>query len=624
MGGPDIFISYARANVDVARQYAEAFGAAGFNVWWDDDLRSGEVFDEAIEKALRAAKAVVVLWSPESVKSRWVRAEATLAERNKTFVPVTIEPCERPIVFELTHTPDLCGWDGDAGAPEWQALLKDVRNSLHSDEPAPASSRETAPLPSLDQLSVAVLPFANMSGDPEQEYFADGITEDVITDLSKVSALKVIARNTVFTLKGQHVDVGEIARKLNVTHVVEGSVRKAGNRVRVTAQLIDGSDNAHVWAERWDRNLDDIFELQDELSQEIVKALRLNLLPDEQKELSSRGTDNVEAYDLAIRARAQHLTFGRSNSRKAVELFRDALELDPNFADAWLGLANSLGNLLMYEPEHHDELFGQLLEAHRRGMAIDPDSSLAWLLTAEIASWTYDWPTLSKALEKATAFNVFSGHYFATLGRGKEAAERQLNYRVTDPLSIGTSFVTQYLLDGAGRLDEAEIEYERSRGLVGPRVTMEWRALTRAMVRGDSDRVKMIYKDRFEGDNHFQYYRADLTKVLDDPEAALKVLGEALTNPEFQDGARMAAVANWAIFYGDNGMALDALRRGFVERKHGIATVDLWQPNLAGLRRDPRFKQILLDMGLADFWRKSGNWGDFARPVGDNDFEIIA
>ena len=129
----------------------------------------------------------------------------------------------------------------------------------------------------------------NMSGDPEQEYFSDGITEDIITDLSKVSALSVVARNTAFTFKGHTVDVKEVAQSLGVDHVLEGSVRKAGNRVRITAQLIDGKAGDHLWADRYDRDLTDIFVIQDEISKEIVRALRLRLLPEEEQAIEAAG-----------------------------------------------------------------------------------------------------------------------------------------------------------------------------------------------------------------------------------------------------------------------------------------------------------------------------------------------
>ena len=165
--------------------------------------------------------------------------------------------------------------------------------------------------------AICVLPFANMSGDPEQEYFSDGITEDIITDLSKVSALAVISRNSAFMYKGKHVDVTKVARELKVSHVLEGSVRKAGGRVRITAQLVDGSSNDHVWAERYDRDLNDIFALQDEISEAIVKALKLKLLPEEKKAIEQRGTDNVEAYNLYLMARQSYVTGHEVDARRA-------------------------------------------------------------------------------------------------------------------------------------------------------------------------------------------------------------------------------------------------------------------------------------------------------------------
>jgi adenylate cyclase len=189
------------------------------------------------------------------------------------------------------------------------------------------------------KVSIAVLPFVNMSGDVEQEYFSDGITEDVITDLSKASALSVIARNTAFTFKGKAVDVAKIARQLNVGYVVEGSVRKAGGRVRITAQLIDGARGDHVWAERYDRDLKDIFALQDEISQAIVAALKVKLLPDEKKAIETRATHNLDAYQLYLLARHYHERMSVKNLEIAVRFCRRALEIDPNYARAWALLA---------------------------------------------------------------------------------------------------------------------------------------------------------------------------------------------------------------------------------------------------------------------------------------------
>ena len=192
------------------------------------------------------------------------------------------------------------------------------------------------------KLSICVLPFANMSGDPEQEYFSDGISEDIITDLSKVSALWVVARNTAFTFKGKHVDVPQVARQLKVSHVLEGSVRKSGGRVRITAQLIDGATDGHIWAERYDRDLNDIFALQDEISEAIVKALKLKLLPEEKKAIEQRGTNNLEAYKLYLMARQYSVTGNLGAARRGeaiIRLCRRAIELDPNYALAWALIA---------------------------------------------------------------------------------------------------------------------------------------------------------------------------------------------------------------------------------------------------------------------------------------------
>ena len=192
------------------------------------------------------------------------------------------------------------------------------------------------------RVYVCVLPFANMSGDQEQEYFSDGITEDIITDLSKVSAIAVVSRNTAFTFKGKNVDISQVARQLKVTHVLEGSVRKSGNRVRITAQLIDGKSDDHVWAERWDRDLTDIFALQDEISEAIVKALKVKLLPEEKKAIEQRGTNNLEAYQIYLLARNAYILTNMTDPSKAAmveRLCQRAIALDPHYARAWAMMA---------------------------------------------------------------------------------------------------------------------------------------------------------------------------------------------------------------------------------------------------------------------------------------------
>jgi hypothetical protein len=240
---PDIFLSYSRDDQATARRFAEGFERAGFTVWWDATLEAGQAYDEVTEKALQEARAVVVLWSKTSVASRWVRAEATQAIENQTLVPVMIEACKRPIMFELTQTADLSHWTGDVSDKAWQSSLAGLRRfvekgSLGAQLPTEVS-QSRARIPDASSTpdsvverapSIAVLPFANVSGDKEQEYFSDGLAEEIINAMAQISGLRVIARTSAFAFKGQNTDIRRIAETLGVANVLEGSVRRLVQR----------------------------------------------------------------------------------------------------------------------------------------------------------------------------------------------------------------------------------------------------------------------------------------------------------------------------------------------------------------------------------------------------------
>jgi adenylate cyclase len=198
---------------------------------------------------------------------------------------------------------------------------------------------ESAGLPLPDRPSVAVLPFANLSQDPAQDYFSDGVTEDLITGLSKVSGLFVIARNSVFTYKGKPVKVREVSRDLGVRYVLEGGVQRSGSRVRITAQLVDATTGYHIWAERYDREVNDIFTLQDEVTQRIVRAMAVKLTEAEKGRLGRMPTGNLDAYDLVLRGHEERRRTTRDGNAEARRLFVKALDLDPNYAAAYLGLS---------------------------------------------------------------------------------------------------------------------------------------------------------------------------------------------------------------------------------------------------------------------------------------------
>lgn len=220
------------------------------------------------------------------------------------------------------------------------------------------------------QASIAVLPFVNMSGDPEQDYFSDGITEDIITDLSKISALFVVSRNTAFTYKGSSEDLDRVASRLGVQYLLEGSVRKVNDRVRITAQLIDGRTNGHVWAERYDRKFEDIFELQDDISHAIVDALRLKMLPQERETISQRPTYNSEAYRFYLMGRSFfHRGHTRRFLRLAKQMFQRALDIEHDYAAAHAGIADCNSHLL--DAGDTSITTNEIFEQSERALTID-------------------------------------------------------------------------------------------------------------------------------------------------------------------------------------------------------------------------------------------------------------
>jgi len=236
---------------------------------------------------------------------------------------------------------------------------------------------------------LAVLPFENMSGDPEQGYFADGIAEDLITLLSKLAQLTVIARNSSFAYKGRSVKVQDIARDLGITHLVEGSVRKAGNRVRVTGQLIKCSDGSHLWADRYDRDLTDIFEVQDEVTREIVRALSVKLAPGDFRKLKAQGAANVEAYDLFLKGREAMYLHSAGENARARALLQQSRELDPNFAPAaaYLGLVDIVDYINGWGEDPEESLAA----GHRMGLEavrLDPTFPYAHITLGNSYLWT--------------------------------------------------------------------------------------------------------------------------------------------------------------------------------------------------------------------------------------------
>ena len=233
----------------------------------------------------------------------------------------------------------------------------------------PASAAQSPP-------SIAVLPFVNMSADPDQEFFADGMSEELINALTQVEGLRVIARTSAFSFKGTNADIATIGAKLKVSAVVEGSVRKAGNRLRIAAQLIDVAGGHHLWSEVYDRSLDDVFEIQDEIARTIVTTIRPKLLPDSAAPLVKRSTESQEAYELYLRAVDRSSNFERWDTRTAIEMLKDATSIDPGYADAWARLALACTQMdFVFEPDR--DWNERAEEAVHRAFELDPDNAEA-------------------------------------------------------------------------------------------------------------------------------------------------------------------------------------------------------------------------------------------------------
>ncbi len=425
-----------------------------------------------------------------------------------------------------------------------------------------------------DRISICVLPFANISGDAEQEYFSDGISEDIITDLSKVSALRVVSRNTAFTFKGKPVDVRQVAGQLKVSHVLEGSVRKAAGRVRITAQLIDGSNDSHVWAERYDRDLNDIFALQDEISNAIVDALKVKLLPEEKKAIERRGTENVDAYNLYLLARQTYVTGFEGDARRneaIIRLCRRAVEIDPDYAEAWALIAMAEMSLRTSFGGGGD---GGLAAAER-ALELNADLAEAHAVKARILSEEKRDEEASREIETALRL---------------------------DPESHQVNKCAAMLIFRQQRIDEAIRYFEKAVALEEGDFGSSGMLITCYTALGNHDaarRAAEITLARAEkvlahdlNNGSAMGHGSNALAVLGQGERAKDWMGRALLIDPENVTMRYNFACTLASYLNDKEAALEMLGPAFEKMGTFInhAKVD---PDLGPLREDPRFKAML-------------------------------
>jgi len=425
------------------------------------------------------------------------------------------------------------------------------------------------------ETSVAVLPFVNMSDDAENEYFSDGISEELLNVLVRVEGLRVPSRTSSFTFKGSNKKIAEIGQELQVDHVLEGSVRKAGDRIRVTAQLIDVRTDAHLWSQTFTRELDDIFAVQDEIAQSIVAALKVTLDPDQQKRLLGRGTENIEAYNKYLLGR--HFWNRRIPGRmaEAIAPLQEAVELDPNFDQAWAALADAYVLLPEYDEGTVADNIPPALAAAQKALAINPASARALTTSAYIKSmYYYHWAEAEREFMKAIGIepgyataHQWYAEMLAVERRTDEALAQLDAAAAVDPLAPIIRHVKGWVALWAGRLDEAEGFYLTALKL-DPGLPYSVSNLAQLyMARGDYEQARARWT---------QYYQllglppGPEQKVIDAMDASLGRLDLALETilENFESGGAYCAHVNRMVIYDP-------------------------------LREDPRFRAMLTQMNLS-------------------------
>jgi TolB-like protein len=380
----DIFISYSKGYQAQTEQLARELRAKGFSVWYDTSLVPGDSFRDVIISELAQARAAIVIWNAASVKSEWVCSEASRARARRILIPVRtddIRSHDIPPPFDGLHTELLSNRSAIEAALTKLGVLATLPIEDNSSASSGLQHDSTRPTPMLpNKPSIAVLPFRSMSTDSALEYFTDGIAEDILTTLSKIHELVVIAGNSSFAFKGQARDIREIGRILGVHYVLEGSVRKAGNRVRLTAQLIDSLNGGNVWADHFEGNLDDVFELQDRITHDIVAALEVRLTFGEEMRVWRKRSGSPLVYEHVQKGRVLYTNFAKHTHAQARSELERALAIDPNCTPALMMLGLTLTDQARFGWKKDEATsYEAALECAARALAVDPNSAEAYV-----------------------------------------------------------------------------------------------------------------------------------------------------------------------------------------------------------------------------------------------------
>ena len=619
---PDIFLSYSRQDVAVAGQMAAVLAAAGHDVWWDREIRAGDVYDQVLENALRASRLVIVLWSKTAVLSDWVRSEATVAMQSGTLMPVMIEDCQRPVAFELRQSADLIGWKGNEMDPRLAAVLAEVARQLG----APAAVAKPAVVPTGPSrrlliggaagvaalaaggfgawkflggeaddgtASVVVLPFANLSSDPEQAFFSDGIAEELRNALSQIRGLKVIGRVSSEKFRDTH-DLPAAAEKLGVDHVLTGSVRRSASTIRIGAQLVDGRTGVESWSQSYDQPVGDALAIQSKIATSVVGALSAKLGA-VVGTISVGGTSNVQAQELYLRAWTQSLTDRTEDAYRQVLATLDvAITLDPNYGDAWALKGAMTSNLRRYPASQSEQLklANEAIAANQRAAALAPNSAFVKVMLARRYAEALDLQRAHAEIQRAMIVNSAEGRVLSNAAttmrlfdpdRAVTLAQKAVTL---DPLNPDYIAIYGQVLQAARRFKEAAVVGQRAmtlsnNGRGGDGLVHTWLGL--GQVKAARTNLQFI---------PFPAQRLAFTAIV-----------EARAGDRAASDAAMAAlrkVDDVSINYrlasahaqrGETFAALDALEAALRLRENTLAQVatDQW---FDPIRREPRFKAV--------------------------------
>ena len=411
-----VFISYARSTAKEAEAVAGALRALGYDVWRDDELPAHRGYAEVIEERLKAAAAVVVIWSAEAAKSEWVQAEADRARLSHKLVQLSVDAASLPLPFDRIQCADLAGWSGDLTTPGWRKVVASLAELTGAAQP-PATTyapveRDRSPL-------LAVMAFDNLSGDPDMGFFSDGISEEILDAVGRARDLRVISRGSSFQFRGPGKAARNVAAELNATHLLDGSVRRSGDRVRIAARLVECSSDTTVWSERFDRELSDVFAVQDEIAEAVATALKAALAPG-----PAPGPINMDVYDLYLRARE----FGLAEvAAQRIALLEQVTAKAPDFAPGWAWLALWLGRSgRLVEGDAREARLAQAAAAAETALRLDPNQGVAHValsFTEPVGAYLAREGHLQRAVAAAPSDVVCLTQvagYLSTVGRLRE------------------------------------------------------------------------------------------------------------------------------------------------------------------------------------------------------------